>query len=325
MKSELALEVRRKVLVVVGTRPEAIKLLPVIRALRSDPRLEPLVVTTGQHPGVVESILGLDGVIPTADIGVGNTARGGLTDLFTAVMTGLEQFFLSQFEAAERPSSPGDESYPVACLVHGDTTSAAAAAMAAFHRRIPVVHVEAGLRTGGIRSPFPEELNRQLISRIATFHVAPTYANLQNLVREGVAVERIFVTGNTAIDALRWAAEQHAPYADPQLAILEDEDTPVVVVTAHRRENWGEGLQHIASAVARLADAYPRVRFVLPLHPDPRVAAPSGGAWTADRTCCLSRHWTTCSSPGCCAERSSRSATPEACRRRHQRWVSRSW
>jgi len=134
------------------------------------------------------------------------------------------------------------------------------------------VHVEAGLRTSNTLSPFPEELNRQIISRIASFHLAPTFRNRQNLVREGIPGERIFVSGNTAIDALRRAAEKRVPYGAPELEDLEeDEETPVVVVTAHRRENWGTGLQRIAAAVDTLAERYPGVRFVLPLHPNPAV------------------------------------------------------
>ena len=165
------------------------------------------------------------------------------------------------------------QTYPAACVVHGDTTSAAAAAVSAFHLQIPVVHVEAGLRTGNTRSPYPEELNRQIISRVAAFHLAPTDRNCENLVREGVPLNRIFVCGNTAIDALDWAAALRAPYGDPLLADLEhDEATRVVVVTAHRRENWGSGLERIGTAVATLADRYPDVRFVLPVHPNPRVA-----------------------------------------------------
>jgi UDP-N-acetylglucosamine 2-epimerase (non-hydrolysing) len=165
------------------------------------------------------------------------------------------------------------QTYPAACVVHGDTTSAAAAAVSAFHLQIPVIHIEAGLRTGNTRSPYPEELNRQIISRIAAFHLAPTDRNCENLVREGVPLNRIFVCGNTAIDALDWAAGLRTPYGDPLLADLEhDEVTRVVVVTAHRRENWGPGLERIGTAVGTLADRYPDVRFVVPVHPNPRVA-----------------------------------------------------
>lgn len=266
-------ESRRKVLIVIGTRPEAIKLLPLVRVMTQNPRIEPFVVATGQHPGIVESVLALAGLEPAVNLGVG---RPNLTlnDLFAAVLQGLERFCLERFGLADQKvDSRNYTSYPAACLVHGDTTSAVAAALSAFHLQIPVGHVEAGLRTSNVHSPFPEELNRQLISRIAAFHLAPTYVNQQNLVREGIPQGRIFIAGNTAIDALRWAAQQQVPYGTPALADLEhDEVTRVVVVTAHRRENWGPGLHRIGTALARLATSYPDVRFVVALHPNPAVA-----------------------------------------------------
>jgi UDP-N-acetylglucosamine 2-epimerase (non-hydrolysing) len=162
---------------------------------------------------------------------------------------------------------------PAAVLVHGDTTSAMAAALAAFHLHVPVMHVEAGLRTGGNnRTPFPEELNRQLISCIAGLHFAPTPKNLENLVRENIPIGQIFVTGNTGIDALQWASTIDVRFANVDLQALYDSDLRIVVVTAHRRENWGEGLQGIADGIRRLAALEPDVYFVLPVHPNPRVA-----------------------------------------------------
>lgn len=164
--------------------------------------------------------------------------------------------------------------YPVACLVHGDTTSAAAAALAAFHLHIPIAHVEAGLRTANILSPFPEELNRQLISRLANLDLAPTAHSKDNLTREGVKSTKVFVTGNTAIDALHWAADMDVTVSDPAVAAaMADPETRIVVVTAHRRENWGSGLTRIGRAVAELAARYPDVRFVVALHSNPEVAA----------------------------------------------------
>ena len=162
--------------------------------------------------------------------------------------------------------------FPGVVLVHGDTSSAFAAALAAFHLRIPVGHVEAGLRTGGYNfSPFPEELNRQLISCIAAIHFAPTADNEENLVRENIPANQIFVCGNTGIDALQWAAGLDVPFDDPRVAELVEGDARIVVVTAHRRENWGDGLHGIAEGIARLAGERPELRFVLPLHPNPRV------------------------------------------------------
>lgn len=266
--------VKRKVLIVIGTRPEAIKLLPLILAFRESHMIEPVVVSSGQHSELVREVLGLAGLTPDVDLGAavpGNT----LNELFASVMTKLEDFC---FESYGRPPEEGDRfsprprNFPVACFVHGDTTTAAAAALAAFHLRIPIAHVEAGLRTSDTLSPFPEEANRQLVSRLATFHFAPTFRNKANLVREGVPYGRIFVCGNTAIDALQWAASLNVPYGDAALDDLEHDDSRrVIVVTAHRRENWGAGLSRIGKAVAELADRYPDARFVVPLHPNPRV------------------------------------------------------
>ncbi|MFB7800629.1 non-hydrolyzing UDP-N-acetylglucosamine 2-epimerase [Isoptericola sp. NPDC056134] len=270
----MPLPVSPEILVVLGTRPEAIKLFPLIQRLQDHPRLRPVVVTTGQHKELVDYVLQEAGCEIAGDLGVG---RPGLTlnQLSSSVIAGLDEFVAGRYgPPPERITGRiREDHYPAACIVHGDTSSAAAAAVAAFHLRIPVVHVEAGLRTGTTLSPFPEELNRQLVARIASFHAAPTRSNVQNLVREGVDIGRTFVTGNTGIDALQWAAAREVPYGRPELAWLEDDATSrVVTVTAHRRENWGEGIASIARAVHRLADAHPGVRFVVPVHPNPRVA-----------------------------------------------------
>jgi UDP-N-acetylglucosamine 2-epimerase (non-hydrolysing) len=162
--------------------------------------------------------------------------------------------------------------FPAAVLVHGDTSSAFGAALASFHLGIPVVHVEAGLRAGtGNMTPFPEELNRRLIARIACLHLAPTASNQENLVRENVPIKQIYVTGNSAIDALHWASSLEVPFVNPAMQEMFDSGRRLVLVTAHRRESWGDGLQGIGEAVARLATMHPDVAFVLPLHPNPRV------------------------------------------------------
>ncbi|SKC50803.1 non-hydrolyzing UDP-N-acetylglucosamine 2-epimerase [Krasilnikoviella flava] len=270
----MPLPVSPEILVVLGTRPEAIKLFPLIQRLQEHPRLRPVVVTTGQHKELVDYVLQETGCEVAGDLGVG---RPGLTlnQLSSSVIARLDEFVTGRYGPPPEHISGRvrEDHYPAACVVHGDTSSAAAAAVAAFHLRIPVVHVEAGLRTGTTLSPFPEELNRQLIGRIASFHAAPTRSNVQNLVREGVEIGRTFVTGNTGIDALQWAAARQVPYGRPELAWLEEDTTSrVVTVTAHRRENWGGGISNIMSAVHRLADAYPDVRFVVPVHANPRVA-----------------------------------------------------
>lgn len=264
----------REVLIVVGTRPEAIKLLPLILAFQKSGVIRPVVVSSGQHSEMVREVLGLADIEPTVDLGAA-VPDNTLNELFASVMTRLEDYCFEQYGPPPDESdrySPRPRKFPVACFVHGDTTTAAAAALAAFHMRIPVAHVEAGLRTSDTLSPFPEEANRQLVSRLATFHFAPTFRNKANLVREGVPYGRIYVCGNTAIDALQWAASLQDPYGDPALDDLETDNAHrVIVVTAHRRENWGAGLERIGRAVAALAEKYPDARFVIPLHPNPRV------------------------------------------------------
>ena len=198
-----------------------------------------------------------------------------------SILRRFKDFLLEWFGVLPDGAAPEDivsGRFPAAVVVHGDTSSAMAAALAAFHLRIPVMHVEAGLRTGGLNlTPFPEELNRQLIACIACLHFAPTSQNLQALVREDVPVEQIFVTGNTGIDALRWASALAVPVADPELQAICDGEDRVVVVTAHRRESWGDGLDGIGRGVAALARAHPDVRFVAPLHPNPIVIDQLGG------------------------------------------------
>lgn len=262
------------VLVVIGTRPEAIKMFPVVHALRRSSWFAPVVVTTGQHRDLVAPILELAAIEPDVDLDVG---RPGLTlnDLVAEVVERLDAFCRERYGATGAATATRDQirgdGFPVAALVHGDTSSALAAALAAFHLRIPVAHVEAGLRTRSTLTPFPEELNRQLIARIAAFHLAPTSLNEESLVLEGVRHAQIFVTGNTGIDALRYAAGLERPFEDPEIEAAAASSDPLVVVTAHRRENWDGGLARIAEAIGRLATDRPDVRFVVALHPNPLV------------------------------------------------------
>ncbi|GAA1930802.1 UDP-N-acetylglucosamine 2-epimerase (non-hydrolyzing) [Microbacterium aoyamense] len=255
-----------RALFVVGTRPEAIKMLPLIVAARDHEGFEPIVVSTGQHAAMVAEVLAIGGIVPDVTFALPEGPRT-LNDLFSFVVTQVQTYVTETFGSMDA------EGYPVATFVHGDTSSAAAAALASFHLKLPVVHVEAGLRTNDVNSPFPEEFNRQLISRVAALHLAPTSRAKANLVREGIDFDRILITGNTAIDALRIAAARVAPFEHPALADLETADGPrVVVVTAHRRENWGEPLARIADSVAILASGHPDDRFVVALHPNPAVA-----------------------------------------------------
>ncbi len=261
--------------IVVGTRPEAIKLVPVILALRESPFYEPIVVSTGQHNRLVEYIFELAEIKPDVTLWAGSR-RAHLNERVASVMQRFEDFCVERWDLDPDQPPSADEvtagERPAAVLVHGDTSSAMAAALSAFHLRLPVMHVEAGLRTGGNNlMPFPEELNRQVISCVAALHFAPTAANMQNLVRENIPVAQVFVTGNTGIDALHWASKIDVRFANPELQALHDGDSRIVVVTAHRRENWGDGLRGIADGVSRLAAAEPEVNFVLPVHPNPRV------------------------------------------------------
>ena len=263
------------VLVVVGTRPEAIKLLPIILALRESETYKPVVVSTGQHDRMVREVFKLAGVWADVTLWVGD-AHQRLSERVSSVMLRFDDFCRQWFHEVTPDAATAADIRaglsPAAVLVHGDTSSALGAAMAAFHLRIPVVHVEAGLRAGtGNRTPFPEELNRRLIARIACLHLAPTTTNQENLVRENIPIKQIFVTGNTAIDALRWASELDVAFVDPAVRAAYEGDGRVVLVTAHRRENWGDGMRGIGEGVARLASAHPDITFVLPLHPNPRV------------------------------------------------------
>jgi UDP-N-acetylglucosamine 2-epimerase (non-hydrolysing) len=268
---------RLNVPVIVGTRPEAIKLVPVILALRENRSFQPIVVATGQHHQMVEEVFALAGIGIDVQLWVGR-GRSELNERVSSVMRRFDDVIRDQFPARAGDFATIDElaaGFPAAVVVHGDTSSAMAAALAACHLHIPVLHVEAGLRTGGsILTPFPEELNRQIITCVASLHFAPTETNKENLVREDVPANHVFVTGNTGIDALHWAAGLDARFQDPALRSLDETGARVVTVTAHRRESWATGLAGIAEGIARLARSQTDVKFVLPLHPNPTVREP---------------------------------------------------
>ncbi len=246
----------KRVMVVYGTRPEAIKLAPVIRAIQASPLLSPIVTLTGQHQAMVDEVNSMFGVLPDHNLDV-IRPRQSLDRLTSRVLQRLTQTLRQ-----ERPD---------AVVVQGDTTSAFAGALAAFYENVPVVHVEAGLRTGNIHSPFPEEANRRLTSQITTLHLAPTTTSEDNLLRGGIGSQSILVTGNTVIDALLWTVGQRVPYGNQALEEVDASDSPVLLVTTHRRESWGQRMQGVANAVARLARGYPDLVVVLPVHPNPVV------------------------------------------------------
>jgi UDP-N-acetylglucosamine 2-epimerase (non-hydrolysing) len=243
-------------MVIYGTRPEAIKLAPVIRAIGTSSRLRPVVTLTGQHRTIVEQVNSMFGIRPDHNLDV-IRPRQSLHGLTARVL--------------ERLSPALQQERPDAVVVQGDTTSAFAGALAAFYEHVPVVHVEAGLRTGDLYSPFPEEANRRLTGQIATLHLAPTPVSEGNLLRDGISSRKVIVTGNTVIDALLWTVQQHAPYGAPALEAIDSTDAPILLVTAHRRESWGQRMRDVASAVAKLARKHPELIVVLPLHPNPVV------------------------------------------------------
>lgn len=262
-----------RVLIVIGTRPEAIKMIPVIRALEASGRFRPVVVSTGQHTGLLRDLMAATGLMLDADLRVAESEDGrapSLNEMVARVITGIDGIWREQsIPARLRTDGHRGPEGAAACLVHGDTSSAAAAALAAFNLGLPVVHVEAGLRTSNVLSPFPEEGNRQLISRLAALHLAPTEQNRANLVHEGIDSERIVITGNTAIDMLRWVSERERDFGPGLEDLAARPGAPLVLVTAHRRENWGAGLLGIARGIRTLAERWPGVGFVVPMHPNP--------------------------------------------------------
>lgn len=269
---------RMSILVVVGTRPEAIKMIPVIRALQESDSLFPIVISTGQHEELVADLFREAGMRIDATLNAGRHEDGEpptLNQMVARILIGIDRLWNTKSVPEDmRADGRRGPRGAIACLVHGDTSSASAAALAAFNLQIPVVHVEAGLRTSNLMAPFPEEGNRQIISRLAAVHFAPTAANKANLVREGVDYDRIIVTGNTSIDMLMLANEHEGDLGPGLESVHKDAVRRLVLVTAHRRENWGEGLRNIAEAVDRLAERYPTTAFVVPMHPNPVARKP---------------------------------------------------
>jgi UDP-N-acetylglucosamine 2-epimerase (non-hydrolysing) len=247
---------RRRVMVIFGTRPEAIKLAPVLAKLEASRQFDPVVVVTGQHREMLQQVLDLFAIEPDHDLGLCQPNQT-LTSITTRALTGLEPLI-----AAERPD---------AVLVQGDTTTTFVGGLAAFYHRLPVFHVEAGLRTCDLYSPYPEEANRQLTSRIASLHLAPTLRNKANLVAENIDPERIVVTGNTVVDALLAAVQRNDGFGEPALDDLDADPRRVILVTAHRRESWGEGHASIGRAIAEIARTEPNVLVVFPIHRNPIV------------------------------------------------------
>jgi len=246
-------DTRRRVMVIFGTRPEAIKLAPVVLALQQAAAFEPVVAVTGQHREMLDQVLDTFGIVPARDLNI-ISDRQTLTDVTV--------------RALERLTPAIEEERPDAIIVQGDTTTTFVGALAAFYHRVPVVHVEAGLRTDDRYSPYPEEMNRRLTTQLTSLHLAPTRAAKRNLLREGVE-ESIVVTGNTGIDALLWTVAHDA--ADDQALDAIGVDKRIVLVTAHRRESWGPRLEAVGRAVATIARTDPDIQIVFPIHRNPHV------------------------------------------------------
>ena len=247
----------KKILVVFGTRPEAIKMAPVVKELqRRSEQFKVVVCVTGQHREMLDQMLGVFDIHPDHDLNIMQPGQD-LYDVSSRILLGMRDV-LTQ----ERPDL---------VLVHGDTSTSTFSALAAFYQHIPVGHVEAGLRTGNIYSPWPEEMNRQLNGRLCTWHFAPTETARQNLLREHVDEKHIVVTGNTVIDALHWVVASGKAKA-PQFG--RDEHRRMVLITGHRRENFGDGMKHICQAINALAEQFKDMDFVYPIHLNPNIRRP---------------------------------------------------
>jgi UDP-N-acetylglucosamine 2-epimerase (non-hydrolysing) len=239
------------ILCVIGTRPEAIKMLPVIYALKKNPQFHCRIVSTAQHRGMLDQVLDLFEIKADVDLDLMRDNQP------LNALTGRMLLALDPILAEEKPD---------AVLAQGDTTTVFASALSAFHHQIPFGHVEAGLRTGNPYSPFPEEMNRLLTSKMATWHFAPTETAFTHLISEGIAKDAIFLTGNTIIDMVRLIADKKATLPEKH-----DPSKRLIFVTAHRRENFGQPLQSIFRAIRSLADRYTDIQFLYPVHPNPNV------------------------------------------------------
>lgn len=253
----------KKILIVFGTRPEAIKMAPLVHAFQADDRFDEKVCVTAQHREMLDQVLELFEIKPDYDLNI-MMADQTLNDLTTGILLGLKPV-LEEFK-------------PDVVLVHGDTTTTIAASLAAYYQQIKVGHIEAGLRTGNIYSPWPEEANRKLTSVIANYHFAPTAGSKDNLLREGISENEITVTGNTVIDALFWVREKLKHDQSLSGALFSsfsylDPNKKLILITGHRRENFGSGFQRICEAISKIA-TNPDVQVLYPVHLNPNVKEP---------------------------------------------------
>ena len=244
-----------KVLSVFGTRPEAIKMCPLVKLLEKDDRFESIVCVTAQHREMLDAVLEIFDVKPQYDLNIMSHGQT-IIDVANKVLTGVDKVI--------------KECNPDIVLVHGDTSTTLNGALAAFYNQVPIGHVEAGLRTGDIYSPFPEEANRKLTGAIATLHFAPTESNKRNLEKENI-IKNVYITGNTVIDALLSVIDKNHKFQDDTLNNIDFINNKVVLLTAHRRENWGEPMKDIFAAVRRLAEENEEVQIIFPMHRNPLI------------------------------------------------------
>ena len=270
----------KKIMLVFGTRPEAIKMAPLVKAFQArKDEFETIVCVTGQHREMLDQVLSLFDIKPEFDLNIMKQGQD-LYDVTSRVLLGMRDVFKT--------------CVPDILFVHGDTTTSTAAALAAFYHQIPVAHVEAGLRTGNIYSPWPEEMNRLITGRIATYNLSPTKLSRENLLRENVSDSKIVVTGNTVIDALHWVTNKINNDKNLNVNLAKELVTKgydvsrlasgrrLILITGHRRENFGEGFHNICNALKTLSEKYPDVDFVYPMHLNPNVRRPIHEAFGED-------------------------------------------
>lgn len=252
-----------KILTIFGTRPEVIKIAPILNIIKQKAGISAIAWTTGQHREILSQMLTMFDITPSLDLGL-MVHNQSLTHITSCVLSGLEKH-LKQLK-------------PDLILVQGDTTTAMASALAAFYLKIPVGHIEAGLRTGDCYSPFPEEMNRRLISQLATYHFAPTIHNTNMLTSEGIHTKHIHTTGNTVIDALFYTLARIKKHPSLQLKLnaqfpMLNSDKKMILVTCHRRENWGNNLESICDALIKIIEKHTNIIIVFPVHPNPAISS----------------------------------------------------
>ena len=245
-----------KVMTIFGTRPEAIKMAPVVKALEAEPDMESIVTVTAQHREMLDQVLHLFSITPDYDLNIMSQGQT-LYDVTCRALMGLQEVL--------------KEARPDVVLVHGDTTTTFVGALAAFYEGIPVGHVEAGLRTGNIYSPFPEEMNRKLTGAIGTYHFAPTTTSESNLLKENINPDHLYVTGNTVIDALQTTVKKDYTFTEELLNKIDYVNQKVILVTTHRRENLGDPMRNVYEAIRDIIGEHEEVEVIFPMHRNPKV------------------------------------------------------